>query len=410
MNKKTKRIIFLLVCVVVIVCLALMFTKGEISPYLDDFLDSLFSTPSNQPERPTINNNNNFESGELADVSSAELSIHFLELGNKYTGDSTLIKVGSTEVLIDAGSRKGSAQTISSYIDNYCTDGTLEYVIATHAHQDHIAGFVGTGSGSDKTGILYKYDIDTLIQFARTDSNSAIYSEYKTAVEYAKGRGTKVYSAFECHYKANGAKATYNLSDTVTLNILYNYYYENKASNENDYSVCVLLSQKTEEGDKHYLFTGDLEKEGEEYLVKKNNLPKVELFKGGHHGSYTATTNTLLNVIQPKAVAVCCCCGTTEYTSNPANTFPAQSFIDRVSVFTDAVYCTTLSIDYDNGVYESMNGNIVFYYSYTTEMIDGEKKKVGSLKLFCSNNTTKLKDTQWFKDNRTLPRHWKTQE
>ena len=77
---------------------------------------------------------------------AAELSVHFLELGNKYTGECTLIKVGDTEVLIDAGSRKSSASAIVSYVSNYCEDGVLEYVIATHAHQDHIAGFVGTTS------------------------------------------------------------------------------------------------------------------------------------------------------------------------------------------------------------------------------------------------------------------------
>ena len=36
-----------------------------------------------------------------------------------------------------------------------------------------------------------------------------------------------------------------------------------------------------------------------------------------------------------------------------------------------------------------MNGDIVFY----TEK--------GKLKLRCSNNTTVLKDTEWFKENRT---------
>ena len=39
--------------------------------------------------------------------------------------------------------------------------------------------------------------------------------------------------------------------------------------------------------------------------------------------------------------------------------------------------------------YEPMNGDIVFY-------IDENQ-----LKLWCSNNTTKLKDTEWFKANRT---------
>ena len=57
-------------------------------------------------------------------VTSGEMSVHFLQLGNKNSGDCTLIKVGDTEVLIDAGSTDGSAATIVPYISQYCTDGT----------------------------------------------------------------------------------------------------------------------------------------------------------------------------------------------------------------------------------------------------------------------------------------------
>lgn len=328
-----------------------------------------------------------------AAIANSELSIHFLELGNKYTGDCTLIKCGDTEVLIDAGSRQGSAATIKEYVDQYCTDGILEYVIATHAHQDHIAGFVGNGSGSSKTGILYRYKVGTLIQFAKTNATTAIYKSYCQAAEYAADQGTKVYTANQCWYQTDGAQKQYFLDEDkkISLNILYNYYYENKTDDENDYSVCALLTQKTSSGEKNYLFTGDLEKKGEGYLVDRNALPEVELFKGGHHGSYTASTDKLLSVIKPKNVAVCCCCGTTEYTSNKDNTFPAQAFIDRVSKYTENIYCTTLIADYKNGEYASMNGNIVFYV----------RKNSSLLELWCSNNDTILKETDWFKQNRT---------
>ena len=77
---------------------------------------------------------------------SGEISFHFMELGNNYTGDSIYIKAGETDILIDAGSRTNSSDTISEYIDQYCTDGKLEYVVATHADQDHIAGFAGSNS------------------------------------------------------------------------------------------------------------------------------------------------------------------------------------------------------------------------------------------------------------------------
>lgn len=330
--------------------------------------------------------------GSKEEINEAKLSIHFLELGNKYTGDCTLIKCGDTEILIDAGSRKNSAATIKSYVDKYCTDGVLEYVIATHAHQDHIAGFVGNSDKSVKngrTGILYQYQIGTFIQFSGHNTTTQIYDEYLTAVAFAENQGTTVYTAKQCWYETDGAKKQYFLDaeKTVSMNILYNYYYDNKTSDENDYSVCMLLSNVENNKTYNYLFTGDLEEKGEEYLVRNNTLPEVELFKGGHHGSYTASTEALLSVIKPKNIAICCCCGTTEYTSNPENTFPAQASLDRMAKYTENIYCTTLILDYKAGEYTSMNGNIVFYYN-------------DRLKLYCTNNNTVLKDTEWFKANR----------
>ena len=329
--------------------------------------------------------------GTKAEIVSADLSVHFLELGNKYTGDCTLIKCGDTEILIDAGSRQTSAATIKGYIDEFCEDGKLEYVIATHAHEDHIAGFVGNESGSAKSGILYQYKIGTLIQFARHDVNTGIYRAYCEAVDYVDENGTEVYTALQCWNNSDGASRQYKISDAVTLNVLYNYYYENKAGEENDYSVCIMLTQTTADGEKNFLFTGDLEEKGESYLVDYNSLPQVELFKGGHHGSYNATTEKLLKRIKPKAVAVCCCCGTQEYRASKENVFPSQAFIDRVSRYTDKIYCTTLIVDYQNNVFKSMNGNIVFYVS-------GKE-----IKLWCSDNNLKLKETEWFQSNRTWP-------
>lgn len=334
--------------------------------------------------------------GALADISTAEFSIHFIELGNEYTGDCTLIDCGDTEVLIDAGSRKSSATTINSYIEQYCADGKLEYVIATHAHQDHIAGFVGNASGDSRTGVLYNFEVGTIIQFSGHNTSSQIYKDYVAAAEYcADTYGTAVYDADDCWYNRNGASRSFalNQSGTLTLNVLYNYFYENKTSDENDYSVCTLLTYAPQGGEEsHYLFTGDLEGDGEEHLVADNDLPEVVLFKGGHHGSKTSSTDKLLNIIKPQYVAVCCCSGSTEYTDNNDNTFPTQAFIDRISKHTDAVYCTSLADDSEAG-FTSMNGNIVFYYQPETD-------EDGGLKLWCSNNTQKLKDTDWFKSHR----------
>ena len=339
--------------------------------------------------------------GEFEDIAGSQFSIHFLELGNEYTGDCTLIDCGDTEVLIDAGSRKSSATTINSYIEQYCEDGKIEYVIATHAHQDHIAGFVGNSSGGSRTGVLYNFEVGTIIQFSRHNTNSQIYKDYVAATEYCEEEyGTAVYNADDCWYGRNGASRSISLNaeGTLTLNILYNYFYEHDTSDENDYSVCTLLSYAPEGGEaSHYLFTGDLEGDGEEHLVEDNDLPRVVLFKGGHHGSKTSSTDKLLDIIKPEYVAVCCCSGSTEYTDNNDNTFPTQAFIDRVSKHTDAVYCTSLAVDDDKG-FASMNGDIVFYF------VPASADEQGGLKLWCSNNTLKLKDTDWFKSHRTCER------
>lgn len=331
------------------------------------------------------------------DIITDDLSIHFLEVGNKYTGDCTLIKVGNTEVLIDAGSRQSSAETIKNYVNQYCQDGVLEYVIATHADQDHIAGLVGASGKNGYDGILYSYDVTTLIQFPLTvkethtdKGNLTLYGKYLEAVEYAKSEGTSVYTALECWNNENGASRSYTLGEGVTMNVLYQKYYEEKSTDENEHSVCLLLSQ----GDNHYLFTGDLEKHGEASLVANNNLPQCVLFKGGHHGSPTSNTTALLSVIQPDIVCVCCCAGSDEYTDNVANQFPSQAFVDNVAPYTDKVY-VTMMVTEDGESYQSMNGNIVV------------SSNGGQIAVNCSNNNILLKDTDWFKKNRTTPSAWK---
>jgi competence protein ComEC len=52
----------------------------------------------------------------------------------------------------------------------------------------------------------------------------------------------------------------------------------------------------------HGLFTGDLEKEGEEELVRKysNELQQITLLKIGHHGSKTSSVQSFLELTRPK--------------------------------------------------------------------------------------------------------------
>ncbi len=321
-------------------------------------------------------------------VVNGELQIHFLELGNKYTGDCTYIKAGDNDILIDAGSRSDSVETIAAYINRYVTDGKLEYVIVTHAHQDHYAGFsVLDGS------IFDLYEVSTIIDFSMTNQEdkgaSNMYGRYLLEREAEITAGATHYTAAEM---IEQDLATVDLGGGITMEILNSYYYYNHASSENDYSVCTLFTY----GTYRYLFTGDLEADGEEKLIELNTLPEVTLYKAGHHGSKTSSSEAFLEVISPEIVCVCCCAGSSEYTKTDANQFPTQAFVDRVAAYTDRVYVTTLCLDYSAGSYRSMNGNIAVITD-----ADG-------VRVVCSNDDRVLREWEWFRAHRTCPDAWKS--
>ncbi len=289
-------------------------------------------------------------------VKTGELSIHFLELGNKYTGDCIFVKIGDCDILIDGGSRASSADTIETYVKPYCTDGVLEYVIVTHADQDHIAAFAG-----NKTypGLFQRFECRTIIDFPKTNKTTQTYQNYVKERDLEVEAGAVHYTALQCWKGEDGAKRSYELSEGVSMNFLYNYYYENPSDDENNYSVCMYISQ----GENNYLFTGDLEEDGERELVKNNSLPHCKLYKAGHHGSKTSSTEALLSVIRPEYVCVCCCAGSPEYTANPDKTFPTKQTLERLLKYTDKIYVTTkaTNIDLENKDWDfaSCNGNII---------------------------------------------------
>ena len=339
-----------------------------------------------------------------ATVKNSDLSIHFLELGNKYTGDCTLIKVDDVEMLIDAGSKASSIPHIKDYLDTY-VEGDLDYVVVTHAHEDHYAGFA-TNENTDSLFDIYK--VNNIIDFGTGTNKTANFEDTKTNMfeNYVRERNAEIangatYLPVQDFFKPSPAERRFELKtgSNVFVEILYQKFYEEEAETENDYSVCLQIEYES----KYYLFTGDLEAEGEESLVAENAqygknegmLHEVELYKAGHHGSKTSSSETLMNLIKPNIVCVCCCAGSSEYTSKNANQFPTQEFVNNVYKANSQtkVYVTTLCIDYKANAYESFNGNIVVCAN----------SGINETAVYCSNNTIELRETNWFKANRTLP-------
>jgi len=149
---------------------------------------------------------------------------------------------------------------------------------------------------------------------------------------------------------------------------------------------------------KEFLFTGDLEEHGSNGETKlleyneslkaiKNNGEEfgVEVYKAGHHGSKTSSSEAFIDAIRPEVVCVCCCAGSEEYTINIDNQFPTQQFINVIAKYTSNIYVTTLCVDWEKDEFTSMNGNIVVVLNQN-----------GNFGVNCSNNNTILKETEWF--------------
>lgn len=333
---------------------------------------------------------------ETSLTASGNLQIHFLELGNTYPGDCIYIKAGDTDILIDAGSETSSVPAIQSYLNQQMSDNILEYVIVTHAHEDHYAGFA-TPASTDSLFDLYECEV--IITFSQTNQKetSNMYKNYLRELNEEIAAGATHLTADEC------VEEDILLSDGIYLDILDSYYYYNESDNENNYSVCCMIKQ----GQRNFLFTGDLENEGErddngntikgeEKLVEMNNLPNVVLYKAGHHGSKTSSSDALLSVVKPEICVVQCVAGADPHGAKPENRFPSQTFVDRIAPYTSRVYVTTISTDWESKAYESMNGCVIIESNSET------------LKLKFTKNNVRLKDSDWFKANRTCPAAWQS--
>lgn len=235
-------------------------------------------TPSNDG-KPANNADQISESSELEDevkagnaiVINGTLEVHYIDVDQ---GDAILIKQGDRNMLIDAGeNHKG--QVVVDYLRSVDVQ-TLDYVVGTHPHSDHIGGLDDVINSFEINAVILPDKIHTTKTFE--DVLSAISSKS------LKITNPKVGDVFEL----GEAKFTILAPNG------------SEYSNLNNYSVSV----KLEYGNNSFVFTGDAEKQSEEEMIDNGIDLKADVLKAGHHGSNTSNTDSFVNKVDPDYVVI----------------------------------------------------------------------------------------------------------
>ena len=74
------------------------------------------------------------------------------------------------------------------------------------------------------------------------------------------------------------------------------------SGDSNSNSIALMLTH----GENTFLFTGDAEEDEESDIVKSGLLSGVDVYKAGHHGSRSSSSEELLDAVTPKYAVISC--------------------------------------------------------------------------------------------------------
>ena len=191
--------------------------------------------------------------------------IYFIDVGQ---GDSGLIRYKNKNILIDTGGNKfkNISKTNILFFKSIGVK-KINFLIITHGDYDHMG---------EAINLVNNFKVEKVI------FNCGPYNELEK--ELIKVLDKKKIKYYSCIKELN-----------VDKNKLY-FLQTKEYDNENDNSNVIY----TELNGYKFMFMGDASSTTEKEILDKYNLPDIDVFKVGHHGSKTSSSEEFISEINPK--------------------------------------------------------------------------------------------------------------
>ena len=196
--------------------------------------------------------------------------MHFIDVGQ---ADSALVLCDGEAMLIDGGNVSDSS-VLYSYLKKNGVKH-LDYVVATHPHEDHLGGIPGALS----------YATAETVFCPVTEADSEPFASFKRAVE-KQGREITVPTAGES-FSLGCAQVEVLAPRDMTLDT-------------NNISIVLRVVY----GETAFLFTGDMEREEERDILDSGCKLLADVLKVGHHGSENSSTYPFLREVMPEYAVI----------------------------------------------------------------------------------------------------------
>lgn len=203
---------------------------------------------------------------------SSQMEVHFIDVGE---GDATLIKCGDEAMLIDAGDPTQGTK-VRGYLKKQNIDH-LKYLLLTHSDKDHIGG---------AASVVSNLDIDEIFM-CRYEKTNEVYQSLINEINYKS-----------MTWRTPNVGEELSLGDAKITIIAPNREYDNP----NDSSIAFVIRHEEDS----FIFTGDAEDSAEEDILENGLDISAKVYKVGHHGSRSSTSQAFLDVVNPSYAVVSC--------------------------------------------------------------------------------------------------------